>query len=356
MRKNNKGIALVNVILVVFIILCSLFIGLILKSEDVEVANEEYNKVKRNVITRENQTVASNEYVELSNNIGGGVTQTRNEGKDYYYRQLNNAGKKMYDELVKNIDSFKNGSNNIELDVDNSELGDYFQSVWDAFCLDRPDIFWVDTLKLSLVTKTTSFFGAVKYQYSIQPQENTNSYFLDSFKSTLEVENAINKVESRINQIAGDASGNTYDKVKYVHDTIVESIEYDQTGTINNANLYGALIERNCVCEGYAEALKIILDKLNIPCVIVYGEGIDGSGGSEAHAWNYVKMENGNWYAIDPTWDDPIIIGGGSVFGVNKHKYFLKGSNEFFQTHIEDGNVSGRGQVFEYPTISTVDY
>lgn len=78
--------------------------------------------------------------------------------------------------------------------------------------------------------------------------------------------------------------------------------------------------------------------------------------GTEPHAWNYVKMEDDNWYAVDTTWDDPIIIGGGSVFGVNKHKYFLKGSNDFFQTHVEDGDVSGKGQVFEYPTISTTNY
>ena len=184
----------------------------------------------------------------------------------------------MYNDITKNMSALKSGNNAINLDVDNSDAGNYFQSVWDAFCLDRPDVFWIDTLKLSLITKTSSFFGAVNYQYTLQPQENVDNFFLDSFKSSSEVERAISQVEAKINEIANGARGSTYDKVKYVHDLIVDSIEYDQSGTINNSNLYGALIENRCVCEGYAEAFKIILDRLNIPCIIAYGNGIDGNG------------------------------------------------------------------------------
>ena len=101
--------------------------------------------------------------------------------------------------------------------------------------------------------------------------------------------------------------------------------------------------------------LKAIMDVLNIPCVIVYGDGVDSDGNKEAHAWNYVKMDNGKWYAVDATWDDPIIIGGSSA-GVNRYQYFLKGSTTFFGNHKEDGNVSGEGQIFEYPTLSETDY
>lgn len=151
-------------------------------------------------------------------------------------------------------------------------------------------------------------------------------------------------------------AGSTYDKVKFVHDYLVDLITYDQTGKENNSNLYGALIEGACVCEGYAEAFKAILDKLDIPCVIVYGSGIDALGNTESHAWNYVKMNDGKWYAVDTTWDDPIIIGSGSVAGYDKYKYFLKGSENFESTHISDGDVSGTGQNFSYPKLSAKDY
>ena len=96
------------------------------------------------------------------------------------------------------------------------------------------------------------------------------------------------------------------------------------------------------------------MDELNIPCLIACGIGINSSGETESHAWNYVMLD-GKWYAIDVTWDDPIIIGNGRVNNEIRYRYYLKGSNEFFANHKEDGAIVGDSN-FRYPTISVEDY
>ena len=133
-------------------------------------------------------------------------------------------------------------------------------------------------------------------------------------------------------------------------------LTYDQNGRTNNSNIYGALVENTCICEGYAESFKIILDKLDIPCVLVYGDGLDANGQTEAHAWNEVKMDDDNWYAVDVTWDDPIVLGSGSPSTVDYHKNFLKGKINFEKSHIPNGDVSGKGKEFDYPLLSPADY
>lgn len=366
MKENQKGIAFINIILAILIIICGLilFITMYGKGEE-NVAQGNYSPIYENytnskkIYTKENRI---NEYVALDNSImedpgSSSIIPSSNEGIGYYYNQLSAEAKKMYDTVINNVDSLIDGYEKIEFGIEDNNASSYFQTVWDAISLDRPDIFWVDTYKISLITRaTTMFFNSTNYKYRLEPKEGQN-YFLDTFKDSREVRNAIINVQSVINNIVSKCNnGTTYDKVKTVHDEIINNIEYDQTENPNNSNLYGAFIEKVCVCEGYAEGFKAILDKLNIPCVIVYGNGIDSNGNTEAHAWNYVKMDDGKWYGVDATWDDPIIIGNGRLPEASKYKYFLKGNQSFGQNHIEDGDVSGTGQKFKYPQLSQTDF
>jgi hypothetical protein len=64
---------------------------------------------------------------------------------------------------------------------------------------------------------------------------------------------------------------------------------------------------------------------------------------------------NDTWYALDATWDDPIIMNGGKLTDEYKYAYFLRGSNEFFKNHFEDGNIVDNSN-FKYPEISREDY
>ena len=63
---------------------------------------------------------------------------------------------------------------------------------------------------------------------------------------------------------------------------------------------YGALINRRCVCQGYAEAYKRILDSQGITCEVICGRI---KGETVYHAWNAVSFDNKAYYHVDVTWD-----------------------------------------------------
>ncbi len=66
--------------------------------------------------------------------------------------------------------------------------------------------------------------------------------------------------------------------------------------------------------------------------------------------------QSGKWYAIDVTWDDPIITGGGKLTDEIRYRYFLKGSDEFLKNHKEDGYLSKNSMKFTFPTIEKENY
>ena len=71
--------------------------------------------------------------------------------------------------------------------------------------------------------------------------------------------------------------------------------------------------------------------------------------------WNYVRI-NEKWYAIDVTWDDPIIADGGTLTEEMRYKYFLKGSNEFLTNHKENGSVTENSTQFIFPVLEKENY
>ena len=114
--------------------------------------------------------------------------------------------------------------------------------------------------------------------------------------------------------------------VRAIHDYLCGLVTYkERTSTMPNVDggeprtvyydhtAYSALVTNEAVCNGYASAFKLLCDRYHIPCVHVSGY-VEGGG----HAWNYVQMENGIWYAVDSTWAD-----GPSI----DYSYFLVGEN-----------------------------
>ncbi len=89
------------------------------------------------------------------------------------------------------------------------------------------------------------------------------------------------------------------EKVLAFHDYLAQTIDYDQSlGKPDTHGAYGALINKTCVCEGYAKALNLLLSQEGIPSFMVTSDAMN-------HAWNMVEL-NGSWYHVDVTFDDPI--------------------------------------------------
>ena len=283
----------------------------------------------------------------------------------HFYDQLDDYSKTIYKAFESNKENMKTGTYKINLGSSftdllskangQDELGKYYQSAIESYIYDNPDVFYISPNKMYLNIETTTRGDKTTYNVYINSGEEKN-YLLDEFSSKEEVEEASKQVENIRKSILSKRTGNTYKDIKMVHDYLVDTIEYDTSISEGNIyNIYGALINKKCVCEGYAKALKYILDGLNIKSVLVAGKGNNSEGKTENHAWNYVELEN-KWYAIDSTWDDPVVIGGGNVSDSSKYRYFLKGEDEFKKDHTPSGRFTQDGKIFSYPELSTSSY
>ena len=282
-----------------------------------------------------------------------------------YYYQLDIYGKMIYDRVYDNIEKLKTGTYVVNFDTlfndllheegGDAVLEEAFQFGMNALLFDHPEIFFLDITKMYMSTEITSFGPLKTYRVSIGNLEG-ETYLSETFFNEQSVNMVTEMLETIKSNVRGTViEGNTYDIVRTVHDYLIDTMDYDKSLEKDNIyNIYGALINREAVCEGYAKSLKYILDDFGIPCVIVCGIGQNSNGDTESHAWNYVRIDE-NWYAIDATWDDPVIVGDGYVSQNVYTKYFLKGSRDFFVDHTEDGRIVDDAH-FIYPTLSEDNY
>jgi len=283
----------------------------------------------------------------------------------HYYNQLENEAKIIYNAIEENRENIKTGTYEINLgsqfssllSKENGEdlLGQYYQSAIESYTYDNPDVFYIDYEKMFLNIETTTRRNKKTYKVLLNSGEQAN-YLTEDFSTKEAIEEALNEIEKIKSYFVQNKKIDTYENIKLVHDYLVESIEYDQTISESNIyNLYGALINKKCVCAGYANAFKYLMDSLEIPCIIVPGLATNSEGNTENHAWNYVQL-NENWYVVDCTWDDPILIGPGFLTNSSKYKYFLKGEKEINKTHIPNGQLTKNGKIFEFPVLSQTNY
>ncbi|MDD5826165.1 MAG: transglutaminase domain-containing protein [Bacilli bacterium] len=127
----------------------------------------------------------------------------------------------------------------------------------------------------------------------------------------------------------------TKDKIKAIHDYIINHTEYDtlKTKNINDTTYhsntaYGVLIEGYGICSGYSDAMKLFLDKLNI---------INYKISNDQHIWNLVYLD-GTWLHLDLTWDDPV-----SDKNITRDNYFLISTKTLKElnddVHYYDANI-----------------
>ena len=143
-----------------------------------------------------------------------------------------------------------------------------------------------------------------------------------SIRLNSEDTDALNRYQ-RVNQnadaiLAGiEPEMDDLDKVLYLHDSIVELVTYNKNMGNQKYTLGGALGDENAVCMGYADALNLLLKESGFETDYVKCEEIN-------HGWSYVKLD-GQWYHIDPTWDDT----KSAVKGHTSRKFLLRNENEF---------------------------
>ncbi len=334
----------------------------------VQDINDVHQVVHSNSTTSENDTQViipsiNTNSLGMYNTDGSGQNEKYKYNNRYYYNQLDNYSKALYQAVENNLDELKYGTCNINIDYDFSSilqntddkyaLKPYYDDAIDALSLDIPDLFYIDFSKLRLFVETkTNIFGT-KYKIYLGTKEG-ESLYKEGFSSKAQVDTALNQINAVKNNLVNIVYANDYHKIREAHDWIIENVSYDDD-EIYKSDVYGTLIDKRAVCEGYARTYKCILDELGINNILATGIATNSEGNSENHMWNYVLLNN-NWYAVDVTWDDPIIVGGGVLSNATKHRYFLLGSKKFFENHTEEHVISSQGRYFALPTLNTKNY
>ena len=263
---------------------------------------------------------------------------------NYFYEQLSSTQKVIYNGLQESKNKLMTGTYKIE-------FGNKF---YDILSKDA-DLFYVDISKMYLNMETKKKGFKTTYNVFIAPDEG-QTYFAKGFSSEYDVKVAIQKIEKQRDYIKSKLTGNTYKDVKRIHDFLVDNIDYDENSeSIGTYSIYGALVEKKCVCECYTRAFKYLADSVGIKSLIMQGTATNNQGKSEKHAWNAVSV-GGIWYLLDATWDDPIVVGRGVILQSAHYRYFLKGSNTFDKDHILETQFTDGGKKFTYPKISVADY
>lgn len=374
MKKENGFIKFLLVLIVIALAGIIMLFGYVMYNEfagngDVDFGNLQliYPKIENQESdNRVNNTKATTDTKISGSTVGTQVSTKNGYQNKYLYSQLGENGKIIYEKLYENKENLKTGTYTIQFgntfyDILSQENGsdklqEEYQTAIEAFTYDNPDVFYIDVTKMYINIETIQKIFSTKYNVYINSAKDP-TYLLDGFTSKEQIDQCESQVIAVKNQILNQIAGkNDIEKMRYIHDYLVDTIEYDQKFVEKNIyNIYGALVSKTCVCEGYAKASQYLLNEAGLENIIITGTATNSDGKTENHAWNYVNIDE-KWYAIDTTWDDPIIVGGGKLTNTIRYRYFLKGSSTMNKNHFISTKFTSGGQDFEFPKLSITDY
>jgi hypothetical protein len=180
------------------------------------------------------------------------------------------------------------------------------------------------------------YLNSVSVSYSYTQNGSTKNYNSFTFKITylydrntvIAMRARMGAAAARMLSAAGGKAGDAQ-KERALHDALVGTLHYDNSAVGNEKShpdsftAYGAFVDNAAVCDGYAKAMKLLLDSAGIESIYVSGTATNSSGKS-AHAWDMARI-SGKWFYLDPTFDDPVFYNSKGQYvkkSIIDHTYF----------------------------------
>lgn len=277
--------------------------------------------------------------------VGDGSSADGIDCKKYYYNQLEyDFEKEIYDKIEK-IEDFEidkdSGSKYVTFDVKVDKLR-YLMLSRDEMkkCINKAVC--AAMLDMPLDTYFFHTYGFEAYPVlCFWSHINIKLYVTDDYNEKTKCEydqdiaKKIDSIPAEINKLV-----TVPDKITAIHRYVIDTLSYDykscNTGQSDGKSsndphapgrarsVYNAFVgDHKVVCVGYAEMFKVLCDKCNIPCIIVFGDGVIGNNDRDSgHAWNYVYVGD-SWRIVDCTWDDLK-----DVCGTVSTKYLMSGADK----------------------------
>ena len=363
-----------------------------------EVGNEDLNGFQAEISTEENDRIEAEESGEIisgaiaGDSVDSGISLfSLDYYTDSYGAQLDGNAKALYDLLVQNyvvdysqyLDSVdflfefpdtitfeavvedgsfqRKGESYVQATDD---VKTAIQAASDAFSYDYPQAFWFRGsnygYRVSCVrdgSSSTGYRGTFK-NFTFKPanreiSENAHTRMGDFMDG----------VQSAVAELNEQTLGMDMEqKIKRIHDYICQRVTYrnDNTLWVHSAASLFLDADPAFVCEGYAKSMKIFCYYMGINCACVSGTARGTSSGTPgAHMWNYVQMDDGNWYLVDATWDDVgtppssryLLVGRST-----KGQYITIGEERVEYTSFSTTSAETAGPVFILPVLAEESY
>ena len=227
-----------------------------------------------------------------------------------------------------------------------ADIYDFIPYMFMSMSYDHPEAFWLRNFWNwgSYYTYTYNYLpdrgrDSIHYTYLalFSIQRDGYDYRIEDFRDPTVLKEAVNEYKGLVDSILTDVPKTTrYDQIRYLNDWLTKHNAYNSDYNENTSPsivwspmsaLRGTNGERGPVCEGYSRAFKILCDKLHIPCILAVGAACDSrSMTPESHMWTEVKMNDGYWYAVDVTFNDPMVTTSDPlVSGAENENWLLLG-------------------------------
>lgn len=203
---------------------------------------------------------------------------------------------------------------------------------------------------LELISNCSTFYtyssGKFKFHYdeSGRVKGLTIVYSVDYEEEAIDRTKKLDEALDRI-LIGMPQSADEFDKIRYLHDYVVLNCLYSE-GTQSCFNAYGAIIEHSAACQGYADGLMLLMSRAGFEVMFATGRDTESD---IKHKWCYVKLSDGHWYAIDPTWDD--LKGGDISSDYIGYNYFLVSDESLLKDH----SVRDESRYYKLPAADSMD-
>lgn len=158
-----------------------------------------------------------------------------------------------------------------------------FYKVLTAFLNDNPQIFWLNSNYDFYNEDSKRYFQLYSFVSADKAEELQQNFYQ-------EIKKIIKSIPKGLDEFGREA---------YLQDYLIENCYYfDGTYSWLRHSAFGAIVQGWAVCEGYSEAMQMLLNLSGITATVVYGDS-----DNILHEWNLVKVGE-QWYHLDVTWDD----------------------------------------------------
>lgn len=235
----------------------------------------------------------------------------------FHYYQLTAPQQKAYAQIVTACKEFES-----DIPLDKIDLESVY-AVHYAVAYDHPEFFWMQNF-----TVRTLDGEPVGIVYDIPSNAEEISQAIDE----------------KTDQIIAQAPSDTYGKVKYFYEWIINNTDYQDAE--NDQDITSVFITNKSVCAGYSRAFLYLCNKSGIEAAYVSGFTDE----NVPHAWNVVKVGD-YYYWVDTTWGDPIFAQENT--SILNYNFLCVSDEELFRNHVINHKVTTTSytseDLFDYP-------